>query len=149
MARPTEENLRASLAADLQPGEQIQFVAYGIKQPNIFLMVLLLGGLLSALLTKHYVLALTDRRLVIKEINMGLFSLDFTKAKSITSYTPQELAQFPVKTSTGPIFTHIRIDAPNRFVAKFHRLASKNAREHAMGIAAALERARGAQQLAA
>ena len=45
----------------------------------------------------------------------------------------------PAKTSTGVLFTHIKIeDAAKPFVAKFHRMGMSNNREHAMAIAAAL-----------
>ena len=42
-------------APHLQPGERILYYAYGVKQPNILLIVLLLGGLLAWLLTKEAV----------------------------------------------------------------------------------------------
>jgi hypothetical protein len=144
LAKFSEDNLRNAVQPHLQPGEQVQYVAYGVKQPNILLLVLLLGGLLGALLTKHYVIALTDRRLIVVQVKGGIFSIDLG-AKAVTSYAFAELAGVPIKTSTGALFTHIRIDAPTPFVAKFHRLASKTNREHAVGITQALERAKSGQ----
>ena len=47
-------------APHLQPGERILHCAYGVKQPNIFLIILFLGGLLAWLLTKKYLVGLTD-----------------------------------------------------------------------------------------
>ena len=45
----------------------------------------------------------------------------------------------PVKSSTGPVFTHIKIEDPAKpFVAKFHRMGMPGNREGAMAIAAAL-----------
>jgi hypothetical protein len=148
LAKFSEDNLRNAIQPHLQPGEQVQYVAYGVKQPNILLLVLLLGGLLGALLTKHYVIALTDRRLIVVQVKGGVFSIDLG-AKAVASYAFAELAGLPIKTSTGAIFTHIRIDAPTPFVAKFHRLASKTNRDHAVGITQALQAVKSGQMPAA
>ena len=44
-----------------------------------------------------------------------------------------------VEASTGPVFTHIRVeDSAKPFVAKFHRMGMSGNREGAMAIAAAL-----------
>ena len=57
----------------------------------------------------------------------------------MTEYDLSEFAEMNVKTSTGALFTHIRIDDEERpFVAKFHRAFSKNNRPHAMAIAEAI-----------
>lgn len=142
MAKLSEENFRAGVQPLLQPGERLVHVAYGVKQPNFFVIVLLIatigGSLAIGLLTKHYLLALTDRRLLIVQVQGGLFGVSFA-TKAVTEYSFAQLASLPVKTSTGGLFTHVRIDAPQRFVAKFHRMATRTNREHAMGIASALE----------
>ena len=148
MAKFSEDNLRNAIQPHLQPGEQVQYVAYGVKQPNILLLVLLLGGILGALLTKHYVIALTDRRLIVVQAKGGFFSIDLG-AKAVASYTFAELSALPIKTSTGAIFTHIRIDASTPFIAKFHRLASKTNRDHAVGITQALQGVKSGQMPAA
>jgi hypothetical protein len=47
-----------------------------------------------------------------------------------------------VKTSTGPLFTHIAIEGvPLPFVAKFHRMGMKNQRDTMMGVCQTLEAA--------
>jgi hypothetical protein len=142
VAKLSEENFRAGVQPLLQPGERLVHVAYGVKQPNFFVIVLLIatigGSLAIGLLTKHYLLALTDRRLLIVQVQGGLFGVSFA-TKAVTEYSFAQLASLPVKTSTGGLFTHVRIDAPQRFIAKFHRMATRTNREHAMGIASALE----------
>ncbi len=153
MAKFSEENFRAGVQPHLQPGERLLHVAYGVKQPGFFLMLLLfatIGGALAVgALTKHYLLALTDRRLLIVQVQGGLFGVSFA-TKALTEYSFSQLASLPLKTSTGGLFTHVRIDAPQPFIAKFHRLATKTNREHATGIAQALEAIKrgGAPQLA-
>src|SRR5687768_1774410 len=55
----------------LEPGEQLRHWAYGVKQPNMLLIVgltllAILPGLIAvALLTKEYVVGLTDRRFLV------------------------------------------------------------------------------------
>ena len=61
MARLNDENVPAAIKANLQPGETLKHWAYGVKQPNmglIFLLILLavLPGIIAiALLTKQYI----------------------------------------------------------------------------------------------
>jgi hypothetical protein len=129
----------AAFTPYLQPGEQLRNVAYGVKQPNMLLIVGLIalavlpGVIAVALLTKEYVVALTDRRLIALR-----FKGRKVNVKEILDYPLNNLPQ--TKTSTGPVFTHIKILAPSKpFIAKFHRLGPAPAnRENAMAIAAAL-----------
>ncbi len=123
----------------LEPGEQIRNVAYGVKQPNMLLIIGLcllavLPGLIATfLLTKEYLVALTDRRIIALR-----FKGSKVNVQEILEYRLNGLPQ--AKTSTGAIFTHIKISDPAKpFVAKFHRMgpAPQN-RENAMAIAAAL-----------
>jgi len=120
-------------APHLQPGERILYYAYGVKQPNILLMVLFLGGLLAWLLTKEYMVGLTDRgRFVVLRFSGKL------NVKEVLDYWIMQLQN--VKTKTGPLFTYIDIKDPERpFSAKFHRLGMKQNREYAMAIAQSLE----------
>ena len=129
----------AAFTPYLEPGEQVKCVAYGIKQPSMFIIlplviIALLPGLIAMmLLTKEYVAALTNRRVIVLRF----------KSKKINV---QEVLEYPLsslptsaKTSTGPLFTHIAIrDAARPFVAKFHRLGLKNNRDSAMAIGSAL-----------
>jgi hypothetical protein len=140
MARFKDPNVpAAAFAPYLEPGEQLRHIAFGVKQPNLLLMLplfalaVLPGAIAVALLTKEYVVGLTDRRLIVlrfKGKNVGVQEvLDYR----LDGQRP------PVKSSTGPVFTHIKIeDAAKPFVAKFHRMGMPGNREGAMAIAAAL-----------
>ena len=129
----------APFSSCLQPGEQIRNVAYGVKQPHILLivglvMLAILPGLIAvALLTREYLVALTDRRIIALRIKGRK-----AKVLEVLEYPLASLPQ--AKTSTGPIFTHIRIMDPAKpFTAKFHRAGpAPSNRENAMAIAAAL-----------
>jgi hypothetical protein len=140
MARFKDPNVpAAAFAPYMEPGEQLRHVAFGVKQPNLllilplFALAVLPGAIAVALLTKEYVVGLTDRRLIVlrfKGKNVGVQEvLDYR----LNGQLPQ------VKASTGPVFTHIKIeDQAKPFVAKFHRMGMPGNREGAMAIAAAL-----------
>lgn len=141
MAKTTREQLSAPFQPHLQPGETVQAAAYGVKQPNMILVVLLifaavLPGLIAILLlTKNYLVALTDRRLLVLKVK----SPGNLEVKEVIEYSRAELASLKSKTSTGAIFTHIAIqDEARPFVAKFHRAYCPTNREDAIAIAAAL-----------
>ena len=130
--------VRAAFQEMLEPGETIAHVAYGVKQPPIAMIALLtalfiLPGLIAiALMTKEYVVALTDRRFIVLRFK--------SKAIRVEERLEWRLnALPPVKASTGGIFTHIAIEDPAKpFVAKFHRLGMPGQREEAIAIAAGL-----------
>jgi hypothetical protein len=133
MAGYKEEEIPGIFGPHLQPGEQLVHWAYGVKQPNFFLIILFTAtlGILTHVFTKHYLIGLT---------NHGRFLVLQMGGKTVKSAQPYQLGQIQgVKTSTGPLFTHIKIDGPVPFVAKFHRMGGKTNREHSMAIAAALE----------
>jgi len=122
----------------LEPGEQLRHVAFGVKQPNILLIIgltalaILPGVIAVAMLTREFVVGLTDRRFIV---------LRFKGSKLVV----QEVIEYPLsplppaKTSTGGLFTHIQVLDPARpFVAKFHRMGMPGNRENAMAIGAAL-----------
>ena len=138
MARYKDPVVTEAVGKLLHPGEQLQHWAYGVKQPNIGLIILLvalaiLPGLIAvALLTKEYVIALTSHRLLILRVKGGKCVV-----QEITEYNRAQLP--PAKTSTGGLFTHITLNDPQKpFYAKFHRLGMPNNREHSMAIAAAI-----------
>ncbi len=129
MARYKDAEVTTLVQPHLQPGEQLKHWAYGVKQPPIYLMFLI-TPLGTALLTKEYVVALTDRRF------LALRTKGKKRVEEVIEYPLNHLP--PAKTSTGALFTHIKIeDAAKPFVAKFHRMGMSNNREHAMAIAAA------------
>jgi len=146
MARFKDENFVAqAFTPHLLPGEQIQNIAFGVKQPHIGLIFLLIclailpGVIAVALLTKEYVVALTNQRFIVLR-----FSSSKINVKEVLEYSPQALAG-KVKTSKGGLFTHIRInDAQKPFIAKFHRMGMPNNKMHAEAMADALAQAGGA-----
>ncbi|HEV2866781.1 MAG TPA: hypothetical protein VGX37_09710 [Allosphingosinicella sp.] len=130
--------VEAAFAPYLEPGEQIRHVAYGVRQPPIALIALLFalavlpGAIAIAVLTKEYVVALTDRRFIALR-----FKSKAIKVQEVQSWPLAALP--PVKASTGGLFTHIAIEDPAQpFRAKFHRLGMPGQREQAQAIEAAL-----------
>ena len=122
----------------LEPGETLQHGAYGVKQPSMLIVLPLIvlavlpGLIAQAMLTKEYVVGLTDRRFIVLQ-----FSGSDIKVKQILEYSRSSLP--PAKTSTGALFTHITLQDPAKpFVAKFHRMGMEGNREHAMAMASAL-----------
>lgn len=131
MARFKDAEVTAAVEPHLQPGEQLRHWAYGVRQPPLILIILL-TPLAIAFLTKEYVAALTNHRLLVLRIKRRL------QVEEVMEYPLNNLPA--AKTSTGALFTHIRIaDAAKPFVAKFHRAGMPRNREHAMAIAAALD----------
>lgn len=123
----------AAFKTYLEPGERLRHVAYGVKQPNV-LLIALTGGLVAALLTEEYVVGLTDRRLIVLR-----FKGKDIRVQEVLDYRLGDGRRPPVKSSTGPVFTHIEVeDRANPFVAKFHRTGMPGNREGAVAIAAAL-----------
>lgn len=144
MSRIDDQTVPAALQRVLQPGEQLRHYAYGVKQPNIGLILLFyatVGGALAvALMTKHYVVGLTDRRIVVLSLKPGFFTrCHLDKVVEVFDFPLAQLPQMKVKTSTGPLFTHMRVEGPGRtWIAKFHRMGMSRNRDHAMAIAGAL-----------
>lgn len=147
MAKLNEQSVPAAFQPYLQPGEQIRYFAFGVKQPNMLLIVLLIacavlpGIIAVSLLTKNYLIALTDRRFVVLRVPTAFFSVvgNLSKVSQVIEYPLNQLGSSRVMTSTGALFTHIRIDDRQKpFVAKFHRMAMKTNRDHSMAIAQAL-----------
>lgn len=139
MARFKDPNfVAAAFQPYLQPGEQIRNVAFGVKQPSmaliipLFILAIIPGAIATALLTKEYVVALTDRRVLVLHFKGSRIQVQEVLEYSLYNHAP-------VESSTGAIFTHIKISDPARpFVAKFHRAGMPGNREQAMAIAAAL-----------
>lgn len=139
MARFKDPNfVAAAFYPYLQPGEQIRNVAFGVKQPSmaliipLFLLAIVPGAIATALLTKEYVVALTDRRVIVLHFKGSQIQVQEVFEYALNYHAPAE-------TSTGSIFTHIKVNDPGKpFVAKFHRAGMPGNREQAMAIAAAL-----------
>lgn len=122
----------------LEPGETLEAFSYGVKQPHILLIIALFalailpGAIATALLTKHYIVGLTNRRLIVLRIKGSKMDV-IEVVEYLLSDGPRATS------STGPIFTHISIlDPAKPFKAKFHRAGMSDNRANAMRIAAAL-----------
>ncbi len=88
----TDQYLLSQVNPMLTPGEQVLFASTMRKAPNIWLQALLLGAILGALLTTHYFVVLTNRRMILiatkpkafgglKTVNVGVEEWD---VRSIT-----------------------------------------------------------------
>ncbi len=128
----------AVLQPHLEAGETLRHWASGVRQPSVWLLLPLAAlGIVPAvvaafLLTKDYVVGLTDRRFVV--LRMGASG---TEPAEVFAYDLAALP--PVTASTGPLFTHIRVQDPAQpFAAKFNKAGMPGNREHAAAIAAAL-----------
>ncbi len=137
----TDEQIAELFTPHLQAGEKLKTTAYGIKQPNMLLMLplfalaVLPGAIATWILTKHYFLGLTNKRLII--LRTGGYA--DVVVKEISEYSLAELSTNPAKTKTGAIFTHMKIADPDKpFKAKFHRAFSKTNRPNAIAIAEAI-----------
>jgi hypothetical protein len=137
MGKLNDSNVPAAFQPYLEPGEQLRHWAYGVKQPNILLMIplfvlgVLPGVIATQMLTKNYIVALTDRRFIALQIaSMGNLNV-----KEIMEYRLNNMPM--VEASTGPLFTHIKINDQQRpFVAKFHRMGMPNNRLHTQAMEA-------------
>jgi len=140
MARFKDESVPvASLQQQLQPGETLKHWGYGVKQPNIGLMIVLFalailpGAIAVALLTKEYLVGLTENRLVVVQFSGGK-----VKVKEVLEYDLPSL-KGKASGSKGSIFTHLKVkDESKPFTAKFHRMGAKQNKQHVEAIVDAL-----------
>ncbi|KCZ92833.1 hypothetical protein [Hyphomonas johnsonii] len=139
MAKPTLAEMKTAFTPHIPAGEVITHAAYGIKQPHILLIVLLmLAGILPGLIvvvvmTKHYLIGQSAAGVTVLQIK-GMTNLAVRKAMRFSS---QELAGAQVKTSSAGLFTNIKIiDGQRNFVAKFHKMYSRDNQVNAEAIAA-------------
>ena len=99
MARFNEQQVRDAFEPYLEPGETVERVAYGIKQPPMILIIamyliaVLPGAIALMLLTKEYVVALTDRRVLVLRFSGRL------KVKELIEYSLADEHQ--TQSSTG------------------------------------------------
>jgi hypothetical protein len=130
MARFNDTNVPAAIQPHLQSGEVIRHYAFGVKPPHIVLMCLF-GPIVTALFTKNYIVALTNRRLLV---------LEFSGKLNVTGVTEYSLDSRPAASgSVGMLFTKLRInDEAKPFFAKFHRMGMPNNRMHSTAILEAL-----------
>ena len=112
MARFKDPNVvAAAFQPYLEPGEQLKHWAFGVKQPSmllilpLFFLAILPGAIAVALLTKEYIVGLTDRRFIVLR-----FKGKKIDVQEVLEYPLNNLP--PVKASTGGLFTHIKIEDP-------------------------------------
>ena len=132
----TDRNARAVLTARLQPGETLLHHAYGVKQPSrpgivaLYVFCLLVpAALILRRVTKHFLVGLTDRRLIV------LPFLDLAQPEAPLEYLRGAV---PMTAKQGWFWTHLNVvDAQRPFSAKFHRVALPHNREQVRAIAEA------------
>ncbi len=141
MAKITDSHIKENLKKYLQEGEILQHWAFGVKQPSILLMIplfalaVLPGILVTQMLTKSYIVGLTDKRLIVVEVK----GITNAQLKALTEYSHAETKG---SYTAGKIFTYITIDnAEKPFTAKFHRMFSKDNRAHAVAIGETISQA--------
>ncbi|VAW21658.1 hypothetical protein MNBD_ALPHA11-278 [hydrothermal vent metagenome] len=141
MPKLTDELVQETLSAHLQDGEALKHWAFGIKQPSILLMVplfalaILPGVIATQMLTKNYLIGLTDKRLIVLQVK----SMTNAELKALTEYSNEELKASTVSFKAGKLFTHLGVESAEKpFKAKFHRMFSKGNREHAVAIGEAI-----------
>ena len=130
--------MRAAFAPYLQPGEQLAHVANAVRQPPLWLIVILLligilpGVIAIAVMTKEYIVGTTDKRFIVLQFSGGKINVQEARDWPLGALPP-------VTVSTGGVFTHIKVADPAKpFVAKIHRLGMPGQREEALAIGAAL-----------
>jgi len=146
VANLSDETFYQAVQPHLAVGEQVRHFGYGLERPPAWLALLLVLGLavlpglaLVALLTKHYVVALTDRRLIVVRLKGGLLRIDFD-TKAVRAYTPAELAALPLQVTLRRGFTEICIaDSRAPLRATFPRRVSRGNGPNMAAIGAALQ----------
>ena len=94
MTKLTDDKIKLAFEQYLQGEENLKYWAFGVKQPNIFLIVLLLAlfilqGIIAIFwLTKNYLIALTDNNLLVLEVA----SISNVNVKKHTEYSLSELS---------------------------------------------------------
>jgi hypothetical protein len=139
VAKATTTQIKAAFAPYLPTGEEVTHVAYGVKQPHIVLILLLvsagvLPGLIAMMImTRHYLIGQSASGITVLRIE----SMNDLRVKEAMHFSAADLAAADVKTSSNALFTNISIvDRGRRFVAKFHKMYSADNRPHAEAIAA-------------
>ena len=153
MSKIDDQTVPAALAQHLQPGEQLLHYAYGVKQPNIGLIILFyatIGGALAVtFMTKHYVIGLTNRRLLVLSLKPGFFTrCHLDRIVETFDFPLHEVPQMKVKTSGGMLFYDMKIETPARtWVAKFHRMGMSRNHDHCNAIGNVLNNPQMALQM--
>jgi hypothetical protein len=135
MAVPLKDKPKArmmeALGSLMEPGEQVQAASFVMRGPSVWLV----GGLIGALVTKYYWLAVTDRRVLAVRAN---------KSREVLFSDPRAAVKV-AETNPNPIYSKLSIQRADGSVVKFrvHRMwrAEYNQLVAALGGAAAGEAA--------
>ncbi|MCB1397685.1 MAG: hypothetical protein H6898_06750 [Rhodobacter sp.] len=150
MAKLDTAQMRDLLAPVLPAGETLQHAAYGVRQPNILLMLpafalaILPGVILTQMLTRHYVVGQSRNYLMVAEISPKwrsmMTAVDAVRDRWAVSINT--LRGQPKTVRSGPVFTHIAFGTgQDGFKAKFHRMFSRTNRAEAEAIGAVVKAA--------
>jgi len=141
MAVLNDEQISDAFSTHLHPGEKLLLTAMGVKQPNmlymlpLFALAVIPGVIATQMLTKNYVIGLTDSRFIALQIK----NLTNSEVKEVIEYSLEAFRSAPAKVKTGALFTTITIDDVEKpFKAKFARALSKSNRPNAVAIGEAL-----------
>ncbi|MGB3541776.1 hypothetical protein [Rubrivirga sp.] len=122
---------QAAFAPHLRPGETLETWAYGQKMPSQVVMFLL-GWLVQKLLTKEYLMGLTDQRVILLRVK--------GKKANVLEVTEYDLGTVhPASIEIVRGFGEVTIGEGDRpFEAKFNPVEAPDNLEHAQEIIAAL-----------
>jgi len=141
MARLSDDQISDIFTSHLSKGETLLHFAYGVKTPNmlymlpLFALAVLPGVIATSILTRHYLVGLTEKRFIVLRIK----SFSDGSVSEVIDYELSEFDATPAKTKTGGLFTHIKIENEQKpFAAKFHRAFSKQNRPNAVAITEAI-----------
>ncbi len=73
MATKADTFIEAETKKLLRPGEKVLNTGFVLQAPGLLMQALLLGPLLSFIMTKFYYAALTDKRLILIRTSKGFF----------------------------------------------------------------------------
>lgn len=153
MAKLDTPQMLDLLSPMLPAGDTLLHSAYGTRQPNMLLMLpafalaIIPGVILTHVLTKHYIVGLSQTALLIAEVSPKwrsmMVAVDAVKPSRVIPLA--ELRGQTAKVKTSTLFRHIDVgQGDERFKAKFHRAFSKSNRPEANAIGDAIVAATGA-----
>jgi len=102
--------MMAALGSLMEPGEQVQAATMAIRGPSLWLV----GGILGALLTKYYWVAVTDRRVL--AVRMG-------KTGDVLFSEPRASVKL-AQAAAHPVYSKVALQRADGTVVKFrvHRM---------------------------
>lgn len=154
------ETYKNLIKANANTNEEVEYITYGIKDSNIFLLLFLsvmagtitiynsvlptlllvflaviIGSItLRVLLKKRYIIGLSQSQLIILQVNSLL------SVQKITIYNLNDMEIGEVLLRTSFFFTHLRwMDKSGAFEVKFHKNAFPENRRNAIAIGEVLK----------